>query len=258
MEKSFFKVKQIFILLFFFLLCSKIFAQQIVHIENRRLAADKQGWSGDVNINMSFIQNQNDIFIMNNNLKVQYVQKKHSIISLTENNFQRVNKTGFINDGFQHFRYNYKYTENITCEAFQQFQYNDVLNMKFRSLTGTGPRFTVFNNDSLKTRLFIGMLYMFEYEEESTGKINRAHRTSNYVSFGFPIGKNITIDLIAYYQPDIFNPDDFRFSSQGTLEIRINNKLSFMLSQNYIHDANPPEGIRNTYYNFRNGLRYRF
>ncbi len=239
-------------------MCTNLFSQQIVHIENRRLAADKQGWSGDININMSFIQNQNDIFIMNNNLKVQYAQNKHSVISLTENNFQRINKTGFVNDGFQHFRYNYKYTDNVTYEAFQQLQYNDVLKMKFRSLTGTGPRFTVVNNDSLKTRLFIGMLYMFEYEEETTGKINRAHRNSNYVSFGFPIGQNVTIDMISYYQPDIFNFSDFRFSAQGIMEIRVTGNLSYLLALNYIHDAVPPEGIRNTYYNFRNGLRYRF
>lgn len=53
--------------------------------------------------------------------------------------------------------------------------------MKFRSLTGTGLRFTLVNNDSLKTRLYIGVLYMFEYEEETTGKINRDHRNSNYI-----------------------------------------------------------------------------
>lgn len=242
----------------FFILSFNLFAQQIVHIENRRLAADKEGWSGDLNININFIQNQNDILIMNNNIKIQYARNLHSLISISENNFQRVNKTGFVNDGFQHFRYNYKYTDNITYEAFQQFQFNDVLKMKFRSLTGTGPRFTVFKNDSLKTRLYIGVLYMYEYEEESTGKINRHHRNSNYVSFGFPIKKNITVDMISYFQPDIFNFSDFRFSAQGIFEIRLTEKLSYLLSLNYIHDAVPPEGIRNTYYNFRNGLRYRF
>lgn len=251
-------MKNLITYILFFLFSNLLFAQQIVHIENRRLAADKQGWSGDININMSFIQNQNEIFIMNNNLKIQYAQDKHSVISLTENNFQRVNKTGFVNDGFQHFRYNYKYSSNITYEAFQQFQFNDVLKMKFRSLTGTGPRFTVVNNDSTKTRLYIGMLYMYEYEEETTGKINRAHRNSNYISFGIPVSKNITIDMITYYQPDIFNFSDYRFSAQGIFEIRLTEKLSYLLSLNYIHDAVPPEGIRNTYYNFRNGLRYRF
>ncbi len=240
------------------MLCSNSYSQQIVHIENRRLAADKQGWSGDININMSFIQNQNDIFIMNNNLKFQYAKDKNSIISITENNFQRINKTGFINDGFQHFRYNYKFSQNITYEAFQQFQYNDVLKMKFRSLSGTGPRFTIVKNDSLKTRLFIGVLYMYEYEEETTGKINRTHRNSNYISFGFPIKNNIVIDMISYFQPDIFNFSDFRFSAQGTMEIRLIGKLSYLLSLNYQHDAFPPEGIRKTYYNFRNGLRYNF
>lgn len=251
-------MKQFITYLIIYFLSTSLFAQQIVHIENRRLAADKQGWSGDISINISFIQNQNEIFIMNNNLKVQYAQDKHSIISITENNFQRVNKKGFVNDGFQHFRYNYKYTQNITYEAFQQFQFNDVLKMKFRYLTGTGPRFSVIKNDSLKTRLFIGVLYMFEYEEETTGKINLALRNSNYVSLGFPIGSNIIIDMISYFQPDIFNFNDYRFSAQGVMQIKLSEKLSYNLSINYIHDEVPPEGIRKTYYNFRNGLKYNF
>lgn len=251
-------MKQFITYLIIFFLCTNLFAQQIVHIENRRLAADKQGWSGDIDINISFIQNQNDIFIMNNDLNFQYAANKHSIISMTENNFQQVNKKGIINDGFQHLRYNYKFSENITYEAFQQFQYNNVLKMKFRSLTGTGPRFSVINNDSLKTRLFIGMLYMYEYEEETTGKINRAHRNSNYISFGFHIGRNITIDMISYFQPDIFNFSDYRFSAQGVLEFKLSEKFSYNLSINYLHDEVPPEGIRKTYYNFKNGLEFNF
>lgn len=64
--------------------------------------------------------------------------------------------------------------------------------------------------------------------------------------------------MITYYQPDILNFSDYRFSAQGIFEIRLTEKLSYLLSLNYIHDAVPPKGIRNTYYNFRNGLRYRF
>jgi hypothetical protein len=235
-----------------------IWAQQVVHIENRRLAADRQGFSGNVNLNFSFIQNANNIFQLNNNTALQYVKQKHSVISITENNMTIINRKGFINDGFQHFRYNYQISENVIYEGFQQLQYNDVLKMRFRSLTGTGMRFKVLGTDSSRTRLFIGQLFMLEYEEETTGLINRALRASFYSSVGFPISKLLVLDFIGYYQPDVSDYQDFRLSVQGILNIRLTDRLSYSLSSNFVHDAVPPEGIRTTFFSFRNGLRYMF
>jgi hypothetical protein len=234
------------------------FAQQIIHIENRRLAAIDSGLTGNVSAQINFIQNQNNIFQSNNYFQLQYATGKHSILSLSNQNLNIVNKNKLVNDGFQHFRYNYKLSTPVTLEAFVQLQYNTIISIDFRSLFGVGPRFNLIQNDTVNSRLFIGTQYMYEYEEESTGKINRDHRISSYVSYGMPFKEIFLIDVIAYFQPAMNKYRDVRTSVEAVFEITITKSLRFRLRQSIMYDSKPPEGIRNVFYNFGNGLVYNF
>lgn len=235
-----------------------LFSQQIIHIENRRLAAIDSGLTGNVAAQINFIQNTNKIFQSNNYFQLQYATGKHSILSLSNQNVNIVNRDKVVNDGFQHFRYNYKFSDPVTLEAFVQFQYNTIVAIDFRSLFGVGPRFNIIQNDSTNTRLFVGTQYMYEYEEESTGRINRDHRISSYVSYGKPINDIFLFDAIAYFQPALNRFKDIRLSIEAFLEINITKSLRFRLRQSIHFDSAPPEGVRNTFYNFGNGLVYNF
>ncbi len=238
--------------------CSS-YAQQVIHIENQTLAGVGDGFAGNISIQANFIQNINDIFQTFNTMQLSYIRDKNSVISLTNQNLNVLNGNRIVNDGFQHFRYNRKITKLLTFEAFTQAQYNEIIKIKMRTLNGLGPRFNVRNRDTSDTRLLIGVLYMYEYEEETEKNIiNRAHRLSNYVSFGFKIGKYATFDIIAYVQPDILYWSDFRTSIEATIDLRISERLSFRMLHNYFYDTRPPSGIRPAFYNFRNGLRYQF
>jgi len=233
-------------------------AQQVIHIENIRLAAPDTGFTGSVSLQANLIQNQNEIFQTSNQVQGQYVWKEHFILGITAFNLSFVNGDRLLNDGYQHVRYNYNYNEILALEAFAQFQYNEFQALKLRILNGYGPRFALINNDSTETRLFIGLAYMAEYEEEANGKINRTHRGNLYASFGFPIGKILIMDFIGYYQPDLTWAGDYRLSLQASAEIRITNRLTFKLRHTLSHDSQPPVNVRTTFYNFSNGLRYRF
>jgi hypothetical protein len=259
-NSSFAAVKAKWLVIFLFLLSAGIpvLAQQVLHIENVRLAAPDTGFTGSVSLQANLIQNQNEIFQTSNAVQGQYVWKKHYILGITAFNLSFVNNKRLLNDGYQHVRYNYNYSEVLAMEAFAQFQYNEFQALKVRILNGYGPRFTVINNDSTETRLFIGLSYMAEYEEEANGTINRAHRGNLYASFGFPIGKILIMDFLGYYQPDLTLAADYRISVQASAEIRISNRLTFKLRHTLSHDSRPPVNVRTTFYNFSNGLRYRF
>jgi hypothetical protein len=109
-------------------------AQQIIHIENKRLAAVDSGFTGNISVQANFIQNVNNIFQNRNYIQLQYTQNKHSVLSLSNQNLSIVNKERIINDGYQHLRYNYKYNKLVTYEAFVQFQYNKIILIDFQSL----------------------------------------------------------------------------------------------------------------------------
>lgn len=233
-------------------------AQQVIHIENKRLAAEEQGLSGNVSLQVNFIQNINNILQTSNLLNLQYVSGEHSVLSVTNYSLTVFNESRVVNEGFQHFRYNYRMGKLMTMEGYTQVQFNEVLKMRFRWLTGAGPRFSILESDSVRTRLFAGTSVMAEYEEETTGIVNRAMRLSQFLSIGFPFARIFSVDAIAYYQPDLSLWEDFRTSIEARLEIRITAKLTLELRQNVVYDSRPPEGIRHVFYNLSNGVKYRF
>lgn len=242
---------------FFSLLCLLPFlskAQSVVHTENSRLEGVKEGITGSIDFNLNFVQNINDVFQSNLNSQFQYKKGNHSILSLGAINLTVFNGSNILNDGLKHFRYGRKINERITAEVFTQAQYNEIIKIKGRYLNGFGPRFSVLKSDSLK--LFVGTLYMYEYEEETTGIINNHHRMSSYISTGWQASKAVHFDLIGYYQPDLTNFIDFRVSSEITMEIKVSRRLSYRVALAYFYDAKPPEEIRNVFYNFRNGLKF--
>lgn len=233
-------------------------AQQVIHIENRRMADTTDGFSGDVSLQANLVQNLNDIFQTNNLAQLHFVKGRHRALSISSFNLTVFNESRIANDAYQHFRYNYELTERLSPEVFAQYQYNELIKIGFRTLHGAGMRYAVLDNDSAKTKLFAGLSYMYEYEEETTDKIIRAHRANLYFSVGLPIGRMIHLDAIAYFQPNLELIKDIRSSVEVTIDVHITKRLSLMLAHSLIYDGASPEGVRNTFYNFRNGLRYRF
>lgn len=233
-------------------------AQSVVHAESKHLRAKKQGFSADIEVGLNFVQNVNDVFSSQNRTKLQYAKGKSTFLSLNALNLTIFNESRILNDGFQHFRYGYKVNDWLKWEAFIQGQYNEIIKIKGRYLAGTGPLFKIIETKEDSINVFIGTMYMPEYEEETTDKINRHHRWNNMLVFGWPINDNIDIDIISYYQPDIVRFKDFRLSSEISLSIKIIDQLNFRFSIAHFYDADPPDGIRKTFYNVRNSLTFDF
>ena len=251
------KLVKFFIVTNYFLIFSSVVhTQSIVHAENKRLEGDKEGFSGNIQLGLNFVQNINDVLQSQNASQFQYVHKKHNFISVNALNLTIFNESRIINDGFQHFRYGYKFSNRLTWEAFVQAQYNEIIKIRGRYLTGTGPRFKILDTKEDSIKVYFGVMYMPEYEEETTDIINRHHRVSNMLSFGWPISDKIEIDLISYYQPDLARVSDFRVSSEFRISIQLIERLSFNYSMAWFYDSYPPEGIRNVFYNIRNTLRF--
>lgn len=247
-----------FFLLLIFCITSPIlgFSQSIIHIENKRLAGVDTNFSGTIELSANFVQNVNDIFQTVNKAQIQYAKEKFSFLSMSSYNLTVFNKSRIVNEAYQHFRFGRKIKERVWSESFMQGQYNEIIKIHSRHLLGTGLRYTVLNKDSI--RFFSGTIIMGEHEIETSRKLNRHLRLSQYFSIGFPIGKVMTFDFISYFQPDLLNLSDFRTSGEAIFDIHITKKLSFRMVHSLFYDSDPPDEIRNMFYNFRNGLTFRF
>ena len=240
-----------------FLICSTSYGQ-IVNIENQRLGIKENGWSGTDDFTFNFTKNTKEIWQIGNILRLNYKQDKHSLLMLSEINFVKAGQSDFVNNGFEHLRYNYELTDSgrFVFEAFRQTQYSKVQNIRLRSLYGAGFRVAVLNQDSAQVSL--GVLPMAEFEDLTDGTNNKHIRLSSYLAFDFQFNKTIGINSITYFQPDIIYWNDFRIANTTSLRFKINSYLSWRVIFNLNYDEFPSQSIPQSIWSLRNAVRFKF
>ena len=140
-----------------------------------------------------------------------------------------------------------------------QGQYDKIQAVKIRGLIGTGPRFQIAETDS--AHLYLGALYMYEYEETSALEqivYHRDSRLSTYLSGGFKPSSYLSFNHVTYFQPKLFNLKDFRISSETTMDVLLSSKLVWKTYFQFIYDEKPPFNIPRTMYILSNGISWRF
>lgn len=243
--------------IFFVLLCSSLTAQ-VVNIEQRRSDLPKSGIQGSVEFSLQYIKNTSELLAFKNKSTIQYFLKKNMFLFFSDNDFGKTDGNLFLNEGFQHVRYNYNIANtSFLVEAFGQFQYNGKRNLNARWLTGLGPRYRIFAKDSVW--LFTGILFMYEHERlggeyKSSGEY---YRFSAYQSFGWKFD-HFTFTQITYYQPVIDKFSDYRFTTQSAVLVPMFKRLTFKIAFQYNYESVPPPGIKPRYYSFDNSILWKF
>lgn len=226
---------------------------QVVNIEAERIKSGKEGWAGTLGLAFSISENGRQLITFNTNAHTQYKHKRHLALLLGESVFSRADGQNFNNQAFGHLRYNYKLNNWMRWEAFGQVQYNKVAGLESRILAGTGPRFKLV--DTTFARVYLGTLYMAEWERSTEQVYLQQHRLDAYLSFTILPIKTIKITSTTYYQPRFDQFKDFRLSNDTELAFSILKWLAFTVRFRYMYDALPPGNGPNRIYSLTNGLR---
>ncbi|MFZ6051542.1 DUF481 domain-containing protein [Halocola ammonii] len=246
-------------LIFFILACSSQVIGQIANIENKRKSQREEGFSGNINIDFSYVKNLEEIYQFGGTGRLYYFKKQHGFMLLGDSKVVQTDGEDLVNNNFEHVRYNLALdTARIfVFEAFEQLQQNRVQNIDLRALAGSGMRFSLASTDSIA--FYLGVSGMYEYEEstEST-EIERNWRASSYLSADWQATENFGMNLIVYYQPVFKDFQDYRISGEFALRLKISEKLRFVSSVNLVYDNRPLPNIPNNIINVSNGLRYNF
>lgn len=234
---------------------------QIVNIENKRTnQQDTSGVFGNIDLGFNLVENGSTILTLRSGGQIEWTKGKNLWLSSTNFNLVKVQNDRFVNNGFQHLRYNYNFNKTWTYEAFGQTQFNEKTRVKLRLLAGTGGRLTLSNSN--KSKAFIGVAYMFEFNEiKDTNIIHRDHRLSTYLSFNWKPLKNLTLSGTSYYQPLLNNFGNARLSSLTAMQLKITDKLAFKMTFQITHDGQlkrDAPGVPATTYSLINGLRWDF
>lgn len=232
---------------------------QIVNIEGSRLEQDSMGWQGSAGLSFNYTQNINKLFVIKANTGLQHRFDKHVLLSLNDLNLVFSSNQKFNFNGFQHVRYNYLVNKWYTAEAFSQGQFDRVQRIRFRYLLGGGNRFTVIKKE--KGRLHIGLLAMYEFEQEADTTINRNDlRLSNYLAATYRPSEIFSGTIMVYYQPLPYRFSDYRVSTLLNLFFRINKLLSFTTGFTMAYDSEPVQrpDVVNLTFSINQGLFLRF
>ena len=240
-----------------FLILTLAIKAQVVNIERLRLKADTLGYFGSGGISFNIIENNKRIVDLGGNLHLMHKRPKATYLLISNINVIRAGDEDFVNNGFQHFRFNHKLTNSFIFEAFAQAQFNELMKVKNRVLGGAGMRLKILNKTKLKT--FSGFLYMYEYEEiTGESSINRDHRMSNYLAMSIYFNDIVSFESTSYYQPKFKFIGDFRVSSENSLSLKITKNLSYQTTFQLLYDSRPPTEVPETSYSYHNSLKYSF
>lgn len=240
---------------------------QVVNTEKLRLNTEK-AWVGSLDLNFGLSRNKaGQTLSFGTQARTEWRRQNSRWMLLGGYNLTQFNNIddpgsapkNFTNRAFGHLRYNYLVNEWLTIEAFSQAQYDEIQEVDIRLLNGVGPRFQLIRTDS--TQLYLGTLYMYEYEETSETEVivyNKDHRLSAYLSGGFQPTSYLTIDLVTYFQPNLGDFSDYRISSETSLSVKIARYVSLKTYFQLVYDTNPPLTVPKTMYMLSNGLGIAF
>lgn len=229
---------------------------QIVRIEDDHSVNDTNAVSGSVDLSVEAIRNSAQFFKLATGSQVKYSKNKNTVLSLNELRLILSGTNNLENRGFQHLRFQRLLDSTFTWEYFSQIQFDQILKIKSRFLNGTGPRMQFFRKS--KSDFFLGLHYMYEYEEEyETGIINNDHRMSSHLAFYRKLQKSY-LHLVVYYQPNLAAFSDYRISGSTSYSIELRKQLRFNIRGELTYDSNPVVGVNNLNYTILNGFTLNF
>ncbi|MEL6132472.1 MAG: DUF481 domain-containing protein [Bacteroidota bacterium] len=261
------------LLIFYLILLTSIacLQAQVVNTEKLRTDDRDKNFLTDINLTLGASSNKaGQTLRYGFRARLEYLYDRQKLLlfggaDLTQFTSRSVDATpvNFTNKQYAHLRYNYDFTPTITGEAFSQYQFDQIQLIKNRVLSGVGSRFRVAESDSFS--LYLGLIYMYEYEEEFQNttepkptlrdEINRDHRLSTYVSLAFLIQDYVSINHVTYYQPRVDQFSDYRILSETELDIAVNENISLTTYFQYIYDSRPPDPVvPRTMYSITTGL----
>jgi Protein of unknown function, DUF481 len=249
--------RKLFLLLSGILTCIVV-SSQIVNIESSRMQSDTVGWMGGAGAAVNLTQNTRQIFGADLETHLQYKTSNDQglWLMLLNYGFLKVGADRLISNGFAHVRYNRKVNEWLRWEVFGQFQNNSITQIDSRVLAGTGPRFKLVKNKTI--RIYAASLLMYEREKEKvTPTISHNDlRSSNYVSFTWIPKDNLELISTTFFQPLYKKLSDYRILNQATFRVRATKHFSLSLKWHYLHDKFPAGTAPKTTYTFATGFDY--
>lgn len=240
--------------------CFNLAAQ--INTERYRKDSDSIGFSGIADIEITAITGNTDLQIIHLGGRLNYNWGENYTFLVADGGFGWDEGERIFDQALLHLRHVHKLTELTQVEVFTQVDFNKNRLLTQRKLIGGGFRFRVLRIDEFKLRF--GTSYFYEHESydvpASSTHGNRlyANRLSTYLTLEYALKDEIKLMMIAYYQPQIGEWEDFRIISDNSLIVGLSSIVDLTVSFNLRYDAKPPETIKSTDTLTKFGFSFKF
>ena len=260
MQKTY-KLGMTLLFLFVFLVGQNVLSAQIVNVEERRITGtnDTTFWYGSARFSFNLIKVEDQVVKLNGTLQLQFKHNRNLWLLLLDGKFLRAGNQDFKRTGYSHLRYNFDLTEKLVLEAFLQAQADRLLLIELRALAGTGLRYRLLKNKDGRNRMYGGLAYLYERNRflEDAGEADW-HRVSTYISFTVKSKGGVRLTNTTYFQPQVSDFENQRFSTEWRLETPLSNNFSIFTDFAYNFDKSVPDAAPEETYNWINGLSFKF
>lgn len=216
---------------------------QVVNIEQARVNSDSIGWNVGLDLNFFRQEFDDDLTTLTGRFSAQKKDARVFLLVLSEAGYSRSQTEVFTDYKMGHVRASVKVNPRIRWEVFAQAQDNKPLGIRFRSLTGTGPRIRLLVHEN--GRLYGGLTAMLEYEWSTSGVADlNVWRSSNYLSFNWDKDGKFGWSSTLYVQPRFTDVHDYRISGQHAVIHAVTQRFHAKLEFTHSFDSKPPsEGL---------------
>ncbi len=200
--------------------------------------------------------------IAGGSLQIQGVQNRHWALAFVSGDYGTNAHVKTISRSFLHGRYNYRLLDWLLAEVYLQEQTDKFRRLQLRSLTGSGARFAVVQEDDVQ--LYLGTGYFYEHEVidvlpgASDAPTQSAHRWSNYATIVVKVQSKLSVVMTTYVQPRFDQFQDYRLLHEAIFNFEINKQASAGISATWRRDSDPPTGVKPTDVEIRNTLTFTF
>lgn len=239
---------------------SLIFAQ--VNIEQFRKTLNKQGFSGNVALDISSRTGNVDVTELTIENRTDYLWKDMNTFIIARGDYGWEGGDQYSDEALVHVRHVFRLPSHLQPEVFAQVDYNKKRRLMFRGLGGGGVRFALQTGE--KSAFWYGTTFIFEHERLDVRK-NDSHekettdvRWSNYITTNITFTENLQWTSTTYLQPCIGDFGDIRILHDMNITIAIIEQLSWIIGFQMRYDSEPPDTIKSLDTTLRNGLALSF
>ncbi len=221
---------------------------QIVNLQPLLKSKTRNGFHLNVLGNFSWRTGNTELQKINTGVVSALKSDRQLFLANIEGTYAEEKEEKYINNYFAHVRYRYLLFGIFGIETFAQYEYDEFKRMDIRALWGAGPRLVLFTSDLLEVSF--GSSYMPEYNKYSdesglddSNKKVTFHRWSNYVNFDITFNDKFGFFTTLYFQPRFDRFEDYRYLVDGTAELKLTDKLSFLIKGIISYNRYPPQGV---------------